>query len=184
MSRILRFRVRLLTLLPALIPAAWATSVPRLTLEQLTAASESVVSGRITQTWAAWDSEHKFIWTHYRLSVSETAKGPQTPSIEFAEPGGALPDAVQTIAGTVPYANGERVVVFLSRMPNGYLRTTGWAQGKYTEDESGRIHAYGASGAEFIEAGKGQAGTSLRSLEGIDFSGLKRLIAAHQGGAR
>ncbi len=115
-----------------LFPAARATSIPRLSFEQLTDASEVIASGEVTQSWAAWDAEHKYIWTHYRLSVSDVARGTRVSSLEFAEPGGALGDVSMMIPGTVTYAVGDRVAIFLARMPNGYLRTTGWAQGKYT----------------------------------------------------
>lgn len=173
-----------LSLIPlALIPPALATSIPRLSFEQLCDASESIVSGRITQSWTAWDSEHKYIWTHYRIAVTDSAKGPRTGSLEFAEPGGALGGQVQSIADTVTYAPGEHVAVFLARMPNGYLRTTGWAFGKYTVDENGRLHSHGSVGAEVIEPGKA-AGTPVRTLEGVDFSELKRRVAARTRGAK
>jgi hypothetical protein len=161
-----------------LIPASRATTIPRLTFENLTDTSELIVSGRVTQSWAAWDSKHKYIWTHYLLSVRETAKGAPASSVEFAEPGGSLADAAMTIAGTVTYSVGERVVVFLSRMPNGYLRTTGWAQGKYGLDDNGRVHGFAAIGAETIDADRAPAGVSLRTLEGMSFTELKQRVTA------
>jgi hypothetical protein len=170
----------------AMVPLVHATTVPRLTFEQLTDASEVIAAGEVTQSWAAWDSEHKYIWTHYRLAVSETAKGPRSSSVEFAEPGGALGNSSMTIAGTVTYGVGERVAIFLSRMPNGYLRTAGWAQGKYTLDASGRLHGYAAMGEETVNADKPAAGVSLRSLDGMSFAELKQRIASHvaQAGVR
>lgn len=144
-----------------LLPALHATTVPRFTFEQLTDSSEIVASGRVTHTWAAWDSEHKYIWTHYVLSVSETVKGAPASSVEFAEPGGATAEATMTIAGTVAYATGENVVVFLSRMPNGYLRTTGWSQGKYTLDAGGRLDGAPSTG-----------------VRGLSLNDLKQRVAA------
>jgi hypothetical protein len=161
-----------------LIPASRATTIPRLTFENLTDTSELIISGRVTQSWAAWDAEHKYIWTHYLLSVSETVKGAHASSVEFAEPGGSLANTAMNIAGTVTYSIGESVVVFLSRMPNGYLRTTGWAQGKYRLDENGRVHSYAAIGAETIDADRAPAGVSLRTLEGMSFTELKQRVAA------
>jgi hypothetical protein len=163
-----------------LIPASRATTIPRLTFEQLTDSSELVVSGRVTQSWAAWDTEHKYIWTHYRLSVSEMAKGAQASSVEFAEPGGALGEAVMTIPGAVSYGIGEEAVVFLSRMPNGYLRTTGWAQGKYSLDGSGRLHGHAAIGAETMDLANASTGASLRTLDGMSFAELKQRVAARR----
>ncbi|MDP9171627.1 MAG: hypothetical protein M3N54_13500 [Acidobacteriota bacterium] len=141
-----------------------ATTIPRLTFEQLTDASDLIASGRVTQSWGAWDSEHKYIWTHYLLSVSETARGASAASVEFAEPGGTVGDASMMIAGSVVYKVGADVVVFLSRMPNGYLRTTGWAQGKYALDTNGRLHGVAALGGEV-------------TLDGLSLTELKQRVA-------
>jgi hypothetical protein len=164
-----------------LVTAARATTIPRLSFDQLTDASEAIVSGEVTQSWAAWDSEHKYIWTHYRLNVTDVARGARVSSLEFAEPGGALGDVSMMIPGTVTYGVGDRVAIFLARMPNGYLRTAGWAQGKYTLDEKGVLHSHAAIGAEFVDPNKATAGVSLQSLDGMSFSELKRRVAARAG---
>jgi hypothetical protein len=162
----------------ALVPAVRATTIPRLTFEQLTEASEVIASGDITQSWTAWDSEHKYIWTHYRLTVTDTARGTKGSSVEFAEPGGAVKDVSMQIPGTVTYGVGEHVVVFLARMPNGYLRTAGWAQGKYSPDAQGRLHGHAGIGPETISVTTAPAGASLQTLEGMSFSELKQRVAA------
>ncbi|MES1261278.1 MAG: hypothetical protein ABUS49_06025 [Acidobacteriota bacterium] len=160
---------------------AGGTVVPRLSFEQLTDTSELVVSGTVTRSWAAWDSEHKYIWTHYELAATSAYKGTPAPKFEFAEPGGEVEGRVMLIAGAVSYAPGDQVVVFLSRMPNRYLRTTGWAQGKYTVDTSGRLHASAASGGdEYVLAGKPVLpGSTLKSLDGMSVTELRQRIAAH-----
>jgi hypothetical protein len=154
-----------------------ATTIPRVSFEELTDASETIAAGRVTDSWTAWDPEHKYIWTHYRLSVTDTAKGARVSSVEFAEPGGAVAEATMLIPGAVRYTVGEEVVVFLARMPNGYLRTTGWAQGKYSTDSRGLMHGEGSAGAETIDVRQAPRGTSLRTLEGIGFGELKRRVA-------
>jgi hypothetical protein len=166
-------------LLLLLAPALPATTVPRLTFEQLTDASDLIASGKVTQSWAAWDSEHKYIWTHYLLSVSDTAKGNRVTTVEFAEPGGALGGSTMSIAGSVTYSIGDTVVVFLSRMPNGYLRTTGWSQGKYGLDSAGRVHSTTTFGAETVDLKAAPpASVPLTSLEGMSLSELKQRISA------
>jgi len=123
---------------------ASATSVPLLTFEQLTDQSEMVVSGQIARTWSDWDSSHRFIWTHYELAVGALYKGLAGSTVVLSEPGGAVGASSQIVADAVRYAVGDRVFVFLQRMPNGYLRTTGWAQGKYIVDAASRVHAASA----------------------------------------
>lgn len=173
---------------------AGATSVPALTFEQLTDQSEIVVSGQVTRAWSDWDSAHKYIWTHYDLSVSSVQKnsaaGVQAGStVEISEPGGVAGIQGMNIAGAVGYQTGASVLVFLQRMPNGYLRTTGWGQGKYNIDSAGRIHPESATHAlELVTAGKNaSSGTPLNSLDGLTIAQLRARIAARvrlQGGNR
>jgi hypothetical protein len=90
----------------------------------------------------------------------------------------------------VVYQVGDRVLVFLQRMPNGYLRTTGWSQGKYIVDSSGRLHAETSlRGLEIVSAQKGapltQPATPLLTLDGMNVTELRGRISARlqkQGG--
>lgn len=160
-----------------------ATTLPRLSFEQLTDDSDRIVSGRITRTWSAWDAGHRYIWTHYEVAVDAAHKGAASSTLEIAEPGGIVGDRGMTIAGSVHYTPGENVVVFASRMPNGMLRTTGWGQGKYGVDRSGLLHADTAlRSAELVDTklqrNVGLQATPLRSLEGMTVRELSARIAA------
>lgn len=158
---------------------ASATIVPGLTFEQMADRSELVLSGQIIRSWAGWDSEHKFIWTHYELTVSSTHKGASESSVVLSEPGGVVGIQGMTVAGAVTYQPGERVLLFLERMPNGYLRTTGWSQGKFDVDDAGRLHpALTVGGLEPVNAGGSAGATSLRALNGITVRELHARIAA------
>ncbi|MGD1068524.1 MAG: hypothetical protein ABSB15_00135 [Bryobacteraceae bacterium] len=141
----MRARIRRLAPIAAagllLLQAARATVIARLSFEDLIDTSDLIISGKVTRSWAAWDAHHKYVWTHYEVAVKWAQKGAPGATVEMAEPGGALDGIVTAIAGTVVYTPGENVLVFLQRMPNGYLRTTGWGQGRYLVDSNGRIHA-------------------------------------------
>jgi hypothetical protein len=64
-------------------------------------------------------------------------------------------------------------------VPNGYLRTTGWGQGKYTVDEKNILHASASLRSIEIVQGKGTAtGTPIRTLEGMSSAELHNRIAA------
>jgi hypothetical protein len=121
------------------VTSAAATLVPQLSFEQLTDSAEMILSGKITDSWTAWDQSHKYIWTHYHLQVDTILKGSPAAVIEFAEPGGSIGTDSMIVGASPMYAAGENAVIFLSRMPNGYLRTTGWTQGKWTLDDRGRV---------------------------------------------
>ena len=110
--------------------ACGATIVPRLSLEEMVARSETIVSGQVTRIWTAWDSRHRFIWTHSEILVSNVTKGSRSERIVVSEPGGVVDGFGMQIAGTPGYMPGEQVMVFLERMPNGYLRTARHGSGK------------------------------------------------------
>ena len=166
----------------AVLSTARATSVARLSFEELTDQSELVVSGQINRSWAEWDAEHKYIWTRYELSVSGTLKGSAASSVVFSEPGGIVGDKGMNIVGAVSYQQGEKVVVFLQRMPNGYLRTAGWSQGKFRVDQDGKLHGdSSAVGLEVVGA-NARAATPLRSLEGLSVAQLRGLVSARASG--
>jgi hypothetical protein len=151
---------------------AVATSVVQLSLEELIDQSNLIVSGRITRSWTDWDAQHQYIWTHYEISVSNTHKGQPGSTVIISEPGGIIGDRGMTIAGTVSYLTGENVLVFLNRVPNGYLRTTGWGQGGYTVDEKGILHASSSL----------RPGSSGVTLNGMSISELHQRIASRLRG--
>ena len=165
-----------------LAATASATTVPSLTFEEMTDRSELVVAGQVSRVWSDWDSGHKYIWTHYEINVASTQKGAAGATVVVSEPGGVVGDRALAIAGVVGYSAGEQVAVFLERMPNGYLRTTGWGQGKFGVDATGHLHASAAMrGVELVNAGqavRAPGGTSLRTLEGISLVDLRSRVAA------
>ncbi len=163
----------------ALLCSARATSIERLSFEQLADSSDVVVSGRINRSWTAWDENHKYIWTHYEISVTTNAKGAAAPVIEFAEPGGTLDGVAMIIPGSVVYSPGEKVFIFLQKMPNGYLRTTGWGQGKYSVDAAGRLaNGTALRGLDLIAPQTPVTGTPLRSLEGMSIDEARARVVA------
>jgi hypothetical protein len=165
----------------AVLSTAHATSVARLSFEELTDQSELVVSGQINRSWAEWDAEHKYIWTRYELSVSATLKGSAASRVVFSEPGGIVGDKGMNIAGAVGYAPGEKVVVFLQRMPNGYLRTAGWSQGKFQVDQDGKLHGEASAVGLQPMGANARVATPLRSLEGLNVTQLRGLVSARAG---
>ncbi len=152
---------------------AGATSVIQLSFEELVDHSESIVSGQVTRSWADWDSEHKFIWTHYEVAVSAVHKGAPGATVVVSELGGAVDGQAMTVAGTVTYQPGENVLIFLTRVPNGYLRTTGWGQGKYTVDGKGILHGRSVAAARNIDhfAGRDERRAGARASGGASREG-------------
>lgn len=165
-----------------LLSTASATTVAKLSFEELTDQADIVVSGSITRSWAAWDSEHKYIWTHYELSVLSTIKGAPGQSVEFEELGGVVDGTGMNVAGTVTYQTGEKVLIFLTRQPNGYLRTTGWGQGKYSIDASNQLHGDASLRNVDLVAvpagGSPAAVSAVRSLNGLSLNDAAQKVVS------
>jgi hypothetical protein len=117
-------------ILPLLLPAVLAAAlVPAYSLEALVARSPRILEGKVADSWTAWDPPHKHIWTHYRVEVIEAFSGGRAGTV-VSEPGGRAGNIEESYSNSVPYARGERVILFLFRTPIGYWRTTGGPQGK------------------------------------------------------
>ncbi len=155
--------------------ACGATIVPRLSLEEMVVHSETIVTGRVIRTWATWDSQHQFIWTHNEIVVEDVVKGRHTDRVVVSEPGGVVDGLGMQIAGSPRYALGERVMVFLERMPNGYLRTTGMGQGKLSISHDGSVHLTQA-GADLVGTGSGTGGTALQTLDAATAAEVRRRV--------
>jgi len=174
------------------IHVAAATDLPRLSFDQLTDDSEMVVSGHVTRTWAAWDGDHKFIWTHYELAVSATHKGAPGQTVDIAEPGGQVDGMGMSISGGTGYRVGDSVLVFLSRMPNGYLRTAGFGQGKFDVDPKGVVHGTTILKTDAtVTAAKvpvtSSVTSAIRSLDGMTLGQVGQLVGVRvrtRGGAQ
>jgi hypothetical protein len=156
----------LISALIIMVQIAAASDLPRLSFNEMTDSSELVVSGTVTRTWADWDSDHKYVWTHYELAVSATHKGATGRTVDIAEPGGQVNGVGMSISGAAGYGVGENVLVFLSRMPNGYLRTAGFGQGKYIVDSTGRLHG------------------AVRTIDGLTVGQVSQLVRSGQGVAK
>jgi hypothetical protein len=176
---------RLISVLAALMMGAsgiLAAVFPRVTAEELTAQSQVILEGEIVRSWAAWDPEHKYIWTHYEVSVTERLRGSAGGTFTISEPGGGLDGVNQQFNGAVSYSTGENAILFLYQTPIGYWRSVGGPQGKFTVDSQGRVHNSSQANT-FIETPGGAAGTSLAALEGISLRDFKtrvqRLAAAY-----
>src|SRR5258708_6547857 len=119
--------------------AAQAAIVPSVSLDELIDQSEAIVHGRVMQSWSAWDSAHKYIWTHHLMAVIDPVRGGGPGFVVVSEPGGELDGVGMRFSGALEYSVGEEAIVFLYRTPIGYLRATGSGQGKFTVTAETRV---------------------------------------------
>jgi hypothetical protein len=171
----------------ALATSALATLVPRMTVEEMAGEAELVVHGNVVRKWSAWDSSGGTIWTHYEIRIEETLKGASGGALVVSEPGGIVGDQGMMIPGTPQYNVGDEVVLLVWRTPIGYLRTSGWGQGKFTVSAAaGGVKVARASTSlkdvELFDAQKAgaprRAGTAPSALDGLPLQEFKTRLKA------
>jgi hypothetical protein len=118
-------------LLPALgfLPGIRATTLARLSLDQLAAGSDAVAHVRIAGARSRW--ENGSIWTVAEVEVLETMKGQLPGEIAVRLPGGRVGHLTTTVDGTPKFNPGDEAVVFLERSPAGGFTVAGWVEGTF-----------------------------------------------------
>ena len=121
----------IISLLPALLflPAIRATTLARLSLDQLAAGSDAVARVRFARAESRW--ENGSIWTVTTFDVAETMKGQLPGEIEIRLPGGRVGHLTSTVDGTPKFNPGDEAVVFLQRSRAGGFTVAGWVEGNF-----------------------------------------------------
>ena len=158
-----RFRVFLVVAIAALAlvgaQAAFATSVQKFSLQELTKKSDSIVMARVDDAYSSWDAAHKEIYTFYTLSVLQPVKGNKGgTTVTLRELGGTVDNVMSIVPGMPSFKKGEEVVVFLTQKDAaGYPWVMGLQQGKYTVST-------GKNGVKMVR--NDLAGTELLTKDG------------------
>ncbi len=106
----------------------------KVSLEELTDTSQSIIVGTVTDIRSQWNKERTAIYTHVTISVEEQVKGTSYPrEVTIRQPGGKVGDIRMKVSDMPTFKKGEEVVVFLE-MEKGkeVLRVTGMMQGKFS----------------------------------------------------
>jgi hypothetical protein len=127
----MRRRIVFVFLAAALIPAkdGRATTLARMSVEQMTAAASAVVKVRCLENAARWEGGE--IWTITAFEVLEVWKGNAPPQISVRLMGGRVGHLVSTVPGVPQFRPGETAVLFLEPAHAGGLTVTSWAQGTF-----------------------------------------------------
>jgi hypothetical protein len=117
----------LLTLLP--IAALRATTLVRLSLDQLAAGSDAVARVNFLSAETRW--ENGTIWTITAVKVVETMKGNLPGEISVRLPGGRVGHLTSTVEGTPRFHPGDDTIVFLKTSRAGGFTVAGWVEGTF-----------------------------------------------------
>ncbi len=134
-----------------------ATTVERLSLDDMVKKAQSIVHGRVRGARTHWSDNGKLILTTYTIDVSETIKGQSSKSVELTTLGGTIGNLTMVVSGMPAFQTGEDAVVFIEKSA-GYSIVVGLSQGKF-EIRNGEVANIGVSSLSFAD---GRSGAPLR----------------------
>jgi hypothetical protein len=120
----------LILILSANLPLR-ATTVQRLTLDDMVSKAETIVIGRVINSQSAWTKDGKLILTQTTLEVQEGLKGTTRKTVTVTTLGGRVGNAVLHVSGMPTFQLDETAVIFLERS-SSYLTVLGLSQGKFS----------------------------------------------------
>src|SRR5947207_4002294 len=112
---------------------ARATTLVRLSLEQLTEASSAIVRGHVVSQESHWNPAHTHIFTTTTIAVDQAIKGNAQPEVVIEQLGGKLGHRREYDAGTVHFFPQASYWLFLYPAASGRGRyiVLGMAQRAY-----------------------------------------------------
>lgn len=129
---------------------AQALTLAKTTTQKLTATSDLIVKGQITDIKSEWkDANHDFIYTYLTVEVDEVIKGEAGSTVIVRQMGGQVGEVTQTIPGAPLFEKGEMVLFFLMEfegahvihsIAHGSFRVFSKSDGQYAVNDLGNVH--------------------------------------------
>jgi len=110
--------------------ASLATTVERLTLDDMVKKAHIIVQARVRSAKTHWSADGKLILTTYTLEVHETLKGEAIRSVELTTIGGKIGTLTLYVSGMPSFDAGEDAVVFVEKSGR-FSTVVGLNQGKF-----------------------------------------------------
>ncbi|HYR87377.1 MAG TPA: hypothetical protein VE422_25055 [Terriglobia bacterium] len=108
-----------------------ATTVRRLSFDELVARAQSIVQGRVVDLRTYWTADQKLILTDYTIQVQETMKGSTPQTVTVTTIGGKIGNTILHVSGMPAFEQGENAILFLEKS-NTSTTVVGLNQGKFT----------------------------------------------------
>jgi hypothetical protein len=128
-KRPIKIQIVILFAAVSVMPLLQATTLARLSLDQLASSADNVARVRCVR--AESQRENGAIWTVTTFNVIETMKGNLPAQVTVRLPGGRFGHFTETVDGTPKFNSGEEVIVFLERSQSGDFSVAGWVQGTF-----------------------------------------------------
>ena len=144
-----------------------ASKVVHVTAAQMAENSALVVAGRVSGVESYWNEGRTKIFTRTTVTFDETYKGGHRPVGELIQLGGTVDNVRVNVEGSLKWAGGEEVLLFLEPYGAGTYQVSGLSQGKYLierDPETGERYVSRAAqeGIELLRADGAPAGTDGR----------------------
>jgi hypothetical protein len=126
-------RVRCISLLVAVVAAAGveATVLVPMDLGELSRTARTIARGRVVEVEGRWADDRRRIETVVTLAVESSLKGTPHATLQFRVPGGQMGRYRSIVVGAPRFAEGQRVIVFLSAAAPDLPSVLGLSQGVY-----------------------------------------------------
>jgi hypothetical protein len=142
----------------ALTLPSFATTVERLTLDDMVHKAHAIVHGRVRSSSAHWSADHRLIVTTTTIDVQETLKGQTARTIQVTTIGGQVGDLTLVVPGMPSFDAGEDAVVFIENVGTAGA-VVGLSQGKFSV-RNGRV-SNTTSGLSFPDGRQADLPTSM-----------------------
>lgn len=109
--------------------SAWAATLERMSLTDMTAKATTIVRGRVQS--ARTVAIGRVFYTISSVTVTERWKGDAGSAIDVATPGGTMGGMSQTFSGVPVLGSGKEYVLFLWRGRDGLNKVIGLSQGLF-----------------------------------------------------
>jgi hypothetical protein len=131
----MKMRIRFFAVFVAALWAvsASASTLVRMSLEQLAQASTEVIRGHVVSQETLWNRAHTRIYTYTTVAVEQTYKGNPASTLIVQQPGGTIGKVHVFVAGTIQFRSQADYLLFLERSAADSSRflPVGMMQGAY-----------------------------------------------------
>ena len=149
------------------LPALHATTLARLSLDQLAAGSDAIARVRCETAAARW--ENGSISTVTTVRVLETLKGNLPPEIAVHLPGGRVGHMTASVDAVPRFRPGDEAFLFLQPARSGGFTVAGWVEGTF------RISRDPRTRAETVTQDSGAFAVFDAATRAFQASGVRRM---------
>jgi hypothetical protein len=112
------------------LDSTYATTVRRLSFDDLVAKAQLIVAGQVTDSRTYRTGDGKLILTSYTIQVADNIKGKTPATVTVTTVGGRIGNAILRVSGMPQFETGENTVLFLEQS-GAYTTVVGLNQGKF-----------------------------------------------------